>query len=126
VVGPGAGAHAAIPGRLREFLPLLGERVPDAAGLDAWFSERYLPWFEAAWACYPDVVSCLQALAGQARPPRRDVIAATRAGLAGMWLDRGVDPFTGKAPDQARAVAADLAVARIEDLAELAAALSPG
>jgi 2-haloalkanoic acid dehalogenase type II len=175
--------------RLREFLPLLGEQVPDDAGLDAWFAERYLPLFEDAWTCYPDVIPCLQALAGQARPPRRavltngdpgqqrdkltrlgllgyfeavltpadlgaakpdpavfagacgrlgasprrvlsvgdwlegDVIAATRAGLAGIWLDRGVDPFTGKAPDQARAVATDLAVARIEDLAELAAAL---
>ncbi len=43
--------------------------------------------------------------------------------LAGMWLDRGVEPFTGKAPDQARAVAADLSVARIEHLTELTAAV---
>ncbi len=175
--------------RLRGFLPLLGERVPDDAGLDAWFSECYSPLFEAAWTCYPDVLPCLQVLAGQAKPPRRavltngdlaqqrdklarlgllghfeavltpsvlgaakpdpavfaaacgqlgvsprqvlsvgdwlegDVIAATRAGLAGMWLDRGVEPFTGKPPDQARAVAADLSVARIEHLTELTAAV---
>lgn len=175
--------------RLRAFLPLLGEPVPDDAGLDAWFSGRYQPLFEAAWSCYPDVLPCLQALAGRSRPLRRavltngdpdqqraklarsgllghfeavltpadlgtakpdpaaftaaclqlgvsprhvlsvgdwlegDVIAATRAGLTGIWLDRSVEPFTGKPPDQARAVAANLALARIEQLTDLATAL---
>ena len=175
--------------RLREFFPFLGEPVPGDSDLDAWFSQRYLPLFEAAWTCYPDVIPSLQVLAGQPRPPRRavltngdpgqqrdklvrlgllehfeavltpadlgaakpdpaafsaacgqlgvspgcvlsvgdwlegDVIAATRAGLAGIWLDRGVEPFTGEAPVRARTVAAELALARIEDLGGLAAAL---
>lgn len=50
-----------------------------------------------------------------------DVIAATRAGLTAVWLDRGVDPVTGKPPDGARA-AADPALARIEHLTDLTAA----
>jgi HAD superfamily hydrolase (TIGR01549 family) len=171
--------------RLREFLPLLGEPVPDDAGLDAWFTGRYLHLLEAGWACYPDVRPCLEALAGQPMPPRvavltngnpkqqhtklarfgllpyfeavltptelgtakpdpatfatacaqlgtdpgkvlsvgdwleGDVIAAARAGLAGTWLDRGADPFTGRPPDAARAVAVDQSLTRIEDLAKL-------
>jgi hypothetical protein len=47
-----------------------------------------------------------------------DVIAATRAGLTAVWLDRGVDPVTGKPPDRAT-VAADPALARIEHLTDL-------
>jgi putative hydrolase of the HAD superfamily len=175
--------------RLREFFPLLGEPVPGDTDLDAWFSGRYLPLFEAAWTCYPDVIPSLQGLAERARPPRRavltngdlgqqrdklvrlglleyfetvltpahlgaakpdpaafatacgqlgvsprqvlsvgdwlegDVIAATRAGLAGIWLDRGVEPFTGEVPVKARTVAAEMALIRIEDLGGLAAAL---
>jgi len=171
--------------RLRGFLPLLGDPVPGNAGLDAWFAERYLPSYEAAWSCYPDVVPCLEALAGLPGPPRRavltsgdpeqqraklarfgllghfeavltsadlgvakpdpaaftaacrwldvdprqvvsvgdwlegDVIAATRAGLAAVWLDRGVDPVTGKPPDRAKA--ADPGLARIEYLTDLTA-----
>jgi putative hydrolase of the HAD superfamily len=174
--------------RLREFLPLLGEPVPGDAGLDAWFSGRYLPLYEAAWSRYPDVLPCLQALAGRPAPPRLavlsngdleqqraklarsgllshfeavltpadlgaakpdpavftaacrhldtapgrvlsvgdwlegDVIAAARAGLTGVWLDRGVDPFTGEPPGQSRTMAADLALARIERLTDLAGA----
>ena len=174
--------------RLRAFLPLLGEPVPGDAGLDAWFAGRYLPSYEAAWSCYPDVLPCLEALAGLSRPPRRavltngdpeqqrakltrfgllghfeavltsadlgvakpdpavfaavcrhldvnprhvlsvgdwpegDVIAATRAGLSAVWLDRGVDPVTGMPPVQAT-VPADLALSRIEHLTDLLAAL---
>ncbi len=48
-----------------------------------------------------------------------DVIAATRAGLAVVWLDRGVDPVTGRPPDQART--ADPALERIEHLTDLTA-----
>jgi 2-haloalkanoic acid dehalogenase type II len=171
--------------RLRAFLPLLGDPVPGDAGLDAWFAERYLRSYEAAWSCYPDVLPCLEALAGLPGPPRRavltngdpqqqraklarfgllghfeavltsadlgvakpdpaaftaacrrldvsprhvvsvgdwlegDVIAATRAGLAAVWVDRGVDPVTGKPPDQASA--ADPTLARIEHLTDLTA-----
>jgi HAD superfamily hydrolase (TIGR01549 family) len=171
--------------RLRAFLPLLGDRVPGDAGLDAWFAERYLPSYQDAWSCYPEVFPCLEALAGLPGPPRRavltngdpeqqraklarfdllghfeavltsadlgvakpdpaaftaacrrldvnprdvvsvgdwlegDVIAATRAGLTAVWLDRGVDPVTGKPPDQAKA--ADPALARIEYLTDLTA-----
>jgi HAD superfamily hydrolase (TIGR01509 family) len=171
--------------RLRAFLPLLGDPVPGDAGLDAWFAGRYLPSYEAAWSCYPDVLPCLEALAGLPGPPRRavltngdpqqqraklarfgllghfeavltpadvgvakpdpaaftaacrrldvnprhavsvgdwlegDVIAATRAGLAAVWLDRGVDPFTGKPPGQTKA--ADPALERIEHLTDLTA-----
>jgi hypothetical protein len=59
--------------RLREFFPFLGEPVTGDGDLDAWFSRRYLPLFEAARTCYPDVIPSLQVLAGQARPPRRPV-----------------------------------------------------
>ncbi|WP_131735521.1 HAD family hydrolase [Actinomadura roseirufa] len=49
--------------RLRSFLPMLGEPVPDSpALLDAWFAERYLTVFEASWRCYPDVRPCLESL----------------------------------------------------------------
>jgi HAD superfamily hydrolase (TIGR01549 family) len=60
--------------RLREFLPLLGEPVPDEAGLDAWFTEHYLAAFEAAWSTYPDVVPCLNALQDLPSAPRRAVL----------------------------------------------------
>jgi HAD superfamily hydrolase (TIGR01549 family) len=60
--------------RLREFLPVLGEPVPDDAGLDAWFADRYLAAFEAAWRCYPDVLPCLDALCGLPSGPRRAVL----------------------------------------------------
>jgi HAD superfamily hydrolase (TIGR01549 family) len=173
--------------RLRAFLPFLGEPVPSDAGLNAWFAERYLPSYEAAWSCYPDVIPCLEALAELPGPPRRavltngdpeqqraklarfgllghfeaiftsadlgvakpdpatftaacrqldakpghvlsvgdwlegDVIAATRAGLPAVWLDRGVDPITGKPSDQT--MAADSMLARIEQLTGLIAVL---
>ena len=36
--------------RLRSFLPMLGESVPESPDLlDLWIAERYLPVFEAAW-----------------------------------------------------------------------------
>jgi HAD superfamily hydrolase (TIGR01549 family) len=171
--------------RLRAFLPLLGEPVPGDEGLDAWFAQRYLPAYEAAWSRYPDVFPCLEALARRPGPPRRavltngdpgqqqaklarfgllshfeavltpadlgaakpdpaaftaacrrldvdprhvvsvgdwlegDAIAAQRAGLAAVWLDRGVDPVTGAPPDQAKA--ADPAITRIEHLTDLTA-----
>lgn len=60
--------------RLREFLPLLGEEVVDDQGLDAWFASRYGPLYEAAWSCYPDVVPCLEALAGLEKPSRLAVL----------------------------------------------------
>lgn len=169
--------------RSRDFLPLLGEPVPDDAGLTAWFAQHYLARFEAAWRCYPDVMPCLQALRTLPDPPRTavltngdpaqqraklalfglldyietvltptelgvakpdpaafraacrlmgidrrdtlsigdwmdgDVIAAAEAGLKAIWLDRGVDPVTGRpsAPERADA----LALARIEHLTQL-------
>jgi HAD superfamily hydrolase (TIGR01509 family) len=166
---------------LREFLPLLGEPVPDDSGLDAWFAERYLAAFEAAWRCYPDVLPCLNALRDLPSAPRRavltngdpgqqraklarfglldhfeavltptelgaakpnpaaftaacrqlrvdpsralnvgdwlegDVIAAFQAGVTGIWLDRGVDPMTGR-PTEA---VSDPTLVRIEWLTDL-------
>jgi putative hydrolase of the HAD superfamily len=43
-----------------------------------------------------------------------DVVAAVQAGVAGIWLDRGVDPVTGEPTE-----ASDPAVVRIERLTEL-------
>lgn len=60
--------------RLREFLPLLGEEVPEDQGLDAWYAYRYGPLYEAAWSCYADVVPCLDALAGLEKPSRLAVL----------------------------------------------------
>jgi 2-haloalkanoic acid dehalogenase type II len=169
--------------RLREFLPSLGQPVPGDAELDSWFARRYLPAFEAAWSCYPDVLPALQALAelpggprrvvltngdpaqqcdklarfgllsyfeavltptdlGSAKPdpaafaaacrrldvvPARalsvgdwltgDVIAAARAGLSAVWLDRGIDPMSGRPYEPGTAT--DSAPARIESLTGL-------
>lgn len=169
--------------RLRSFLPVLGEQVPGDSGLNAWFAERYLAAFEAAWRTYPDVVPCLRALQDLPVSPRLavvtngdpgqqraklarfgllgyfevvltptelavakpdpaafttacrllgvepgdalavgdwlegDVIAAARAGLAGVWLDRGVDPVTGK--PSAKPAATGPALGRIEHLTDL-------
>jgi putative hydrolase of the HAD superfamily len=61
--------------RLRAFLPMLGEPVPDRPdSLDAWFAERYLGAFEAAWQSYPDVRPCLDALKRHPRGPRLAVL----------------------------------------------------
>lgn len=61
--------------RLRAFLPLLGEPVPDGPGpLDAWFAERYLTEFEASWRSYPDVRPGLEALKGLSGGPRLAVL----------------------------------------------------
>ncbi|HEU5156789.1 MAG TPA: HAD family hydrolase [Streptosporangiaceae bacterium] len=61
--------------RLRSFLPMLGERVPESPGLlDAWFAERYLTVFEASWRSYPDVRPCLEALKRLPRAPRLAVL----------------------------------------------------
>ncbi|MCX4671167.1 HAD family hydrolase [Streptomyces sp. NBC_01381] len=49
--------------RLRSFLPMLGEPVPERPGLlDAWIAERYLTVFEKSWRCYPGVQPCLETL----------------------------------------------------------------
>jgi 2-haloalkanoic acid dehalogenase type II len=60
--------------RLRSFLPVLGERVPGDPQLDAWFANRYLAAYEAAWSCYPDVVPCLKTLQNLPAAPRRAVL----------------------------------------------------
>ncbi len=61
--------------RLRSFLPMLGEPVPEDPGLlDAWFTERYLIAFEKSWQCYPDVRPCLEALRRLPRGPRLAVL----------------------------------------------------
>ncbi|MFK4039656.1 HAD family hydrolase [Nonomuraea wenchangensis] len=61
--------------RLRSFLPMLGEPVPDdPALLDAWIEERYLSAFEESWQTYPDVQPCLEALKGLPRGPRLAVL----------------------------------------------------
>jgi len=46
-----------------------------------------------------------------------DVVAATRAGLTGIWLDRGVDPFTGQPTKEP--TASDPALVRIGALTDL-------
>ncbi|GGL02224.1 HAD family hydrolase [Sphaerisporangium melleum] len=61
--------------RLRSFLPMLGEPVPQSpALLDAWIAERYLTVFERSWRCYPDVRPCLEDLKRLPRPPRLAVL----------------------------------------------------
>jgi FMN phosphatase YigB (HAD superfamily) len=61
--------------RLRSFLPMLGEPVPENPGfLDAWIAERYLTVFEEAWQSYPDVQPCLEALKRLHRGPRLAVL----------------------------------------------------
>jgi HAD superfamily hydrolase (TIGR01549 family) len=61
--------------RLRSFLPVLGEPVPESPGLlDAWFAERYLTVFEESWQSYPDVQPCLEALKRLPRGPRLAVL----------------------------------------------------
>ena len=165
--------------RLRSFLPMLGEPVPESPDLlDAWIAERYLTVFEEAWRCYPDVQPCLETLKRLPRGPRlavltngdpeqqraklarfglleyfeavltptelgaakpvayatacrlmrtdparavnvgdmleSDATAATRAGLTGIWLDRGIDFVTG-----GPSPTADETVLRIEQLTDL-------
>lgn len=61
--------------RLRSFLPMLGEPVPESPGLlDVWFAERYLTAFEESWRSYPDVRPCLEALKRLPRAPRLAVL----------------------------------------------------
>ncbi|MGW0854969.1 HAD family hydrolase [Streptomyces sp. NPDC002690] len=61
--------------RVRSFLPLLGEPVPDSpALLDAWIDERYLAVFEETWQCYPDVRPCLESLERLPGGPRLAVL----------------------------------------------------
>jgi putative hydrolase of the HAD superfamily len=61
--------------RLRSFLPMLGEPVPDdPAHLDAWIAERYLTVFEECWRSYPDVRPCLKTLKRLPRAPRLAVL----------------------------------------------------
>lgn len=61
--------------RLRSFLPMLGEPVPESPGLlDAWIAERYLTVFEESWRCYPDVQPCLETLKRLPRGPRLAVL----------------------------------------------------
>ena len=61
--------------RLRSFLPMLGEPVPESPGLlDAWFAERYLTVFEESWRSYPDVRPCLETLKRLPRGPRLAVL----------------------------------------------------
>lgn len=61
--------------RLRSFLPMLGESVPESPDLlDLWIAERYLPVFEAAWRCYPDVKPCLETLKRLPQGPRLAVL----------------------------------------------------
>ncbi|QKG22986.1 HAD family hydrolase [Actinomadura verrucosospora] len=165
--------------RVRSFLPMLGEPVPESPGhLDEWIAERYLGVFEECWRSYPDVLPCLEELKGRgtrlavltngdpeqqrakldrfgllgyfedvltptelgtAKPGpgayaeacRRmrtdaahavnvgdslegDVRAAARAGLTGVWLDRGIDFVTG-----GPSPAADGTVPRVERLTDL-------
>ncbi|MFI7538602.1 HAD family hydrolase [Streptosporangium sp. NPDC049376] len=61
--------------RVRSFLPMLGEPVPeDPALLDAWITERYLTAFEEAWRSYPDVRPCLETLKRLPHGPRLAVL----------------------------------------------------
>jgi len=61
--------------RLRSFLPMLGEPVPESPGLlDTWFAERYLTVFEESWRSYPDVQPCLETLKRLPRGPRLAVL----------------------------------------------------
>ncbi|WP_157246465.1 HAD family hydrolase [Nonomuraea typhae] len=61
--------------RLRAFLPMLGEPVPEAPDLlDAWITERYLTPFAESWRCYPDVQPCLETLKRLPQGPRLAVL----------------------------------------------------
>jgi putative hydrolase of the HAD superfamily len=61
--------------RLRSFLPMLGEPVPESPGLlDTWFAKRYLTVFEESWRSYPDVQPCLETLKRLLRGPRLAVL----------------------------------------------------
>ncbi|MER5895098.1 HAD family hydrolase [Streptomyces sp. NPDC001876] len=61
--------------RLRSFLPMLGEPVPEDPGpLDSWIAERYITAFEESWRCYPDVQPCLENLKRLPRGPRLAVL----------------------------------------------------
>jgi FMN phosphatase YigB (HAD superfamily) len=50
-----------------------------------------------------------------------DAVAAARAGLTGIWLDRGVDPLTGGPTEEP--ATPDPALVRIERLTNLGAYL---
>ncbi|MFI1098496.1 HAD family hydrolase [Streptomyces sp. NPDC020917] len=61
--------------RIRSFLPMLCEPVPDSPDLlDAWMTERYLAAFEESWQCYPDVHPALEALKRLPGGPRLAVL----------------------------------------------------
>lgn len=61
--------------RVRSFLPVLGEPVPESpALLDAWIAERYLPLFAESWRSYPDVRPCLETLKRLPHGPRLAVL----------------------------------------------------
>jgi putative hydrolase of the HAD superfamily len=61
--------------RVRSFLPMLGEPVPESPGLlDTWIAERYLTVFEESWQCYPDVQPCLETLKRLPGGPRLAVL----------------------------------------------------
>ncbi|MFC9970495.1 HAD family hydrolase [Spirillospora sp. NPDC127200] len=61
--------------RLRSFLPMLGEPVPESPDLlDAWIAERYLSVFEKSWRSYPDVRPCLETLKRLPGAPRLAVL----------------------------------------------------
>ncbi|MFE2021496.1 HAD family hydrolase [Streptomyces sp. NPDC059499] len=61
--------------RLRSFLPMLGEPVPEDPGLlDSWIAERYITPLEESWRCYPDVQPCLENLKRLPRGPRLAVL----------------------------------------------------
>jgi HAD superfamily hydrolase (TIGR01549 family) len=61
--------------RLREFLPLLGEPVPEGeAELDRWFATNYLGAYEAAWRCYGDVHESLEVIGNLMPTPLMAVV----------------------------------------------------
>ncbi|MFI6518200.1 HAD family hydrolase [Spirillospora sp. NPDC050679] len=61
--------------RVRSFLPMLGEPVPESPDLlDAWIAERYLSAFEKSWRSYPDVRPCLETLKRLPGGPRLAVL----------------------------------------------------
>ncbi|MGW0590345.1 HAD family hydrolase [Streptosporangium sp. NPDC002607] len=65
--------------RLRSFLPMLGEPVPESPGLlDAWIADRYLTVFEESWRSYPDVQPCLETLKRLPRGPRLREVSGPR------------------------------------------------
>ncbi|WP_083982201.1 HAD family hydrolase [Actinomadura hibisca] len=61
--------------RVRSFLPMLGEPVPESPSLlDAWITDRYLTDFQESWRCYPDAHPCLEALKRLPSGPRLAVL----------------------------------------------------